>query len=94
MIKKFLPFWIFEFFVWFHVGKLLRFRAKPTMDFFIYSIFKQTFSRMNYAKCPERSRLTDKHLHSLLRIGVTLFTPSTERFVKEKQTQISHSVFP
>lgn len=53
-------------------------------------ICEQTFSRMNYAKCSERSRLTDEHLHSILRIGVTHFTPNIERLVKEKQAQISH----
>jgi len=53
-------------------------------------ICKQTFSRMNYVKCSERSCLTDEHLHFLLRIGVTHFTPNIERLVKEKQAQISH----
>ena len=53
-------------------------------------ICEQTFSRMNYVKCSERSRLTNEHLHSLLRIGVTHFTPNIEKFVKEKQAQISH----
>jgi len=35
-------------------------------------IFEQTFTRINYVKCSERSRLTDEHLH-LLRIGVSTF---------------------
>jgi hypothetical protein len=51
-------------------------------------ICEQTFSRMNYVKCSERSRLTDEHLH-FLRIGVTHFTLNIERLVKEKQAQIS-----
>lgn len=46
---------------------------------------------MNYAKCLERSRLTDEHLYSLLRIAsVTHFTPNIERLGKEKQIQFSH----
>jgi len=53
-------------------------------------ICEQTFSRMNYVKCSERSRLIDEHLRFLLRIGVTHFTPNIERLIKEKQAQISH----
>jgi len=45
---------------------------------------------MNYAKYLESYRLTDEHLHSLLRIGVTHFIPSIAVLVKEKQVQISH----
>jgi len=39
-------------------------------------IFKQTFSCINYENFSEISRLTDEHLHFLLRIGVTHFTQS------------------
>jgi hypothetical protein len=53
-------------------------------------IGEQTFSRMNYAKCSERSRLTDEQLYFLLRISVIHFTLNIERLVKEKQAQILH----
>lgn len=41
---------------------------------------------MNYAKCSEMFDLTNAHLYFIVRIGVSHFTSSTERYVKAKQT--------
>jgi hypothetical protein len=56
-------------------------------------ICEQTFSRMNYVKCSERFRLTDEHLHFLLRIGVTHFTSNIERLVKETKPKFHTNLF-
>jgi len=37
-------------------------------------ICKQTFFRLSYAKCLERSRLTGKHLHLNIKLYITIFT--------------------
>ncbi|XP_060846546.1 general transcription factor II-I repeat domain-containing protein 2A-like [Rhopalosiphum padi] len=53
-------------------------------------ICEQIFSRMKQTKSVHRSRLTDEHLHSILRIGTTKFQPDFSLLVKETQVQISH----
>jgi hypothetical protein len=52
-------------------------------------ISEHMFSRMNYAKCSDRSCLIE-HLYFLLRIDITHFTLSIEILVEEKQAQISY----
>ncbi|KAF0728337.1 general transcription factor II-I repeat domain-containing protein 2-like, partial [Aphis craccivora] len=53
-------------------------------------ICEQIFSQMKQTKSVHRSRLTDEHLHSILRIGTTKFQPDFSLLVKETQVQISH----
>lgn len=36
-------------------------------------ICEQTFFRLNYAKCLEKSRLTGKHLHLNIKLYITIF---------------------
>lgn len=51
---------------------------------------EQTFSRMKCIKSKERSRLTDDHLHYLLRAATTKFEPDIKKLALQKQTQVSH----
>uniref|UniRef100_A0AAR2KU72 DUF4371 domain-containing protein n=1 Tax=Pygocentrus nattereri TaxID=42514 RepID=A0AAR2KU72_PYGNA len=47
----------------------------------------QTFSRLKHIKSPIRSRLTDEHLHHLLRLGVTNMEPDIGCLVKRGQVK-------
>ena len=51
---------------------------------------EQIFSQKKQIKSVHRSRLTDEHLHSILRIGTTKLQPDISLLVKEVQAQISH----
>ncbi|XP_050519731.1 general transcription factor II-I repeat domain-containing protein 2-like [Daktulosphaira vitifoliae] len=51
---------------------------------------EQTFSRMKCIKSKERSRLTDDHLHYLLRAATTKFEPDIKKLALQKQPQVSH----
>uniref|UniRef100_A0A2S2NSJ1 General transcription factor II-I repeat domain-containing protein 2 n=1 Tax=Schizaphis graminum TaxID=13262 RepID=A0A2S2NSJ1_SCHGA len=53
-------------------------------------LYEQIFSRMKQTKLVYRSRLTDEHLHSILRIGTNKFQPDFSLLIKGVQTQISH----
>ncbi|XP_042306980.1 general transcription factor II-I repeat domain-containing protein 2A-like [Sceloporus undulatus] len=53
-------------------------------------VCEQTFSRMKHLKAPARSRLTDEHLHHLLRIAVTNMEPDINHLISQKQAQSSH----
>ena len=48
-------------------------------------ICEQTFSRMKIAKSKIRSRLTDKHLHDILRMSVTNFNVNVDVLCKNIQ---------
>ncbi|KAK9701119.1 hAT family C-terminal dimerization region [Popillia japonica] len=50
---------------------------------------ESTFSTMNTIKTKHRSRLTDAHLTSSLRIAVTSYTPQYNKLVENMQCQIS-----
>ncbi|XP_069470090.1 general transcription factor II-I repeat domain-containing protein 2-like [Ambystoma mexicanum] len=53
-------------------------------------VCEQTFSRMKHLKSPTRSRLTDEHLHHLLRLAVTNMEPDIDHLVSQKQAHSSH----
>lgn len=53
-------------------------------------VCEQTFSVLKRAKPCLRSRMTDDHLHSVLRMSVSNFNPNIQLLVSEKQHQISH----
>ncbi|XP_066121047.1 general transcription factor II-I repeat domain-containing protein 2-like [Saccopteryx bilineata] len=53
-------------------------------------VCEQTFSRMKNFKCPTRSRLTDEHLHHLLRLAVTNMEPDIDYLISQKQAHSSH----
>ncbi|XP_034260429.1 general transcription factor II-I repeat domain-containing protein 2-like [Pantherophis guttatus] len=48
-------------------------------------VCEQTFSRMKRLKSPTRSRLTDEHLHHLLRLAVTNMEPDIDYLISQKQ---------
>lgn len=50
---------------------------------------ESTFSTMNAIKTKNRSRLTDAHLTSCLRIAVTSYTPQYDKLVENMQCQTS-----
>lgn len=51
---------------------------------------EETFSKMKFIKSAHRSRLTDEHLHVLLRSATSNFTPDLMKLVQNVQTQVSH----
>ncbi|XP_069498946.1 general transcription factor II-I repeat domain-containing protein 2-like [Ambystoma mexicanum] len=53
-------------------------------------VCEQTFSRMKHQKSPTRSRLTNEHLHHLLRLAVTNMEPDIDHLVSQKQAHSSH----
>lgn len=53
-------------------------------------VCEQTFSRMKHLKSPTRSRLTDAHLHHLLRLAVTNMEPDIDHLISQKQGHSSH----
>ncbi|XP_069470077.1 general transcription factor II-I repeat domain-containing protein 2-like [Ambystoma mexicanum] len=53
-------------------------------------VCEQTFSRMKHLKSPTRSRLTDEHLHHLLRLAVTNMEPDIDHLVSQMQAHSSH----
>ena len=53
-------------------------------------VCEQTFSRMKHLKSPTRSRLTDAHLHHLLRLAVTNMEPDIDYLISQKQAHSSH----
>ncbi|KAM4021787.1 general transcription factor II-I repeat domain-containing protein 2A-like [Anomaloglossus baeobatrachus] len=53
-------------------------------------VCEQTFSRMKHLKSPTRSRLTDVHLHHLLRLAVTNMEPDIDHLISQKQAHTSH----
>ncbi|XP_077112974.1 general transcription factor II-I repeat domain-containing protein 2A-like [Ranitomeya variabilis] len=53
-------------------------------------VCEQTFSRMKHLKSPTRSRLTDVHLHHLLRLAVTNMEPDIDHLISQKQAHSSH----
>ncbi|XP_073432233.1 general transcription factor II-I repeat domain-containing protein 2-like [Dendrobates tinctorius] len=53
-------------------------------------VCEQTFSRMKHLKSPTRSRLTDEHLHHLLRLAVTNMEPDIDHLISQKQAHSSH----
>ncbi|XP_070256829.1 general transcription factor II-I repeat domain-containing protein 2-like [Myotis yumanensis] len=53
-------------------------------------VCEQTFSRMKHLKSPTRSRLTDAHLHHLLRLAVTNMEPDMDHLISQKQAHSSH----
>lgn len=52
-------------------------------------VCEQTFSRMKHLKSPTRSRLTDAHLHHLLRLAVTNMEPDIDYLISQKQAHSS-----
>nr|XP_008191156.1 PREDICTED: EPM2A-interacting protein 1-like [Tribolium castaneum] len=61
---------------------------KMTTAFASTYICEQTFSTLKRAK--PASRLSDDHLHSILRMNVTQLEPNIKKLVSEKQHQTSH----
>ncbi|XP_068118264.1 general transcription factor II-I repeat domain-containing protein 2-like [Hyperolius riggenbachi] len=53
-------------------------------------VCEQTFSRMKHLKSPTRSRITDAHLHHLLRMAVTNMEPDIDYLISQKQAHTSH----
>lgn len=53
-------------------------------------VCEQTFSRMKNLKSPTRSRITDAHLHHLLRLAVTNMEPDIDYLISQKQAHTSH----
>ena len=53
-------------------------------------VCEQTFSRMKCNKSVHRSRLTDNHLHDILRISVSAFEANVGELSSDKQVQVSH----
>ncbi|KAM8966907.1 general transcription factor II-I repeat domain-containing protein 2-like [Pelodytes ibericus] len=53
-------------------------------------VCEQTSSRMKHLKSPTRSRLTDAHLHHLLRLAVTNMEPDIDHLISQKQAHSSH----
>ncbi|XP_069610761.1 general transcription factor II-I repeat domain-containing protein 2-like [Ranitomeya imitator] len=53
-------------------------------------VCEQTFSRMKHLKSPTRSRLTDVHLHHLLRLAVTNMEADIDHLISQKQAHSSH----
>ncbi|KAL3859345.1 hypothetical protein ACJMK2_009570 [Sinanodonta woodiana] len=53
-------------------------------------VCEQTFSRMKHLKSPTKSRLTDAHLHHLLRLAVKNMEPDIDYLINQKQTHSSH----
>lgn len=51
------------------------------------SVCEQTFSVMNINKAHHRSRLTDQHLGSILRIATTKLTPDFDALAKQGDQQ-------
>lgn len=50
-------------------------------------VCEQTFSVMNFNKASHRSKLTDQHLRSILRIATTKLTPDVDALVKKGHQQ-------
>ena len=63
---------------------------KMTTAFASTYICEQTFSTLKRAKPASRARLSDDHLHSILRMNVTQLEPNIKKLVSEKQHQTSH----
>jgi len=53
-------------------------------------ICEQAFSILNLNKSKQRSKLTDKHLHSLLSVGCPQFHPNIDQLAKKIKCNISH----
>ena len=54
-------------------------------------ICEQTFFIMNHNKSPNRSRISDEHLHAILRISTSTFDPDIETLTNKcKQLHLSH----
>ena len=53
-------------------------------------ICEQTFSKMKLVKSKLRSRLTDEHLHQILRLSVTNIEIDIAKLANNIQYQISH----
>ena len=53
-------------------------------------ICEQTFSLMKLNKSRLRARLTDKHLHDILRIATTKLRPDIKQLVTKKTCHFSH----
>lgn len=53
-------------------------------------VCEKTFSQMMYVKSRQRSRLTDEHLHDILRCGVTSLKPEMDKLSDSHQPQPSH----
>jgi hypothetical protein len=67
-----------------------KFGMKMTTAFASTYICKQTFSTLKRAKPASRARLSDDHLHFILRINVTQLEPNIKKIVSEKLHQTSH----
>ena len=53
-------------------------------------ICEQAFSIMNLNKSKLRSRLTDEHLHAIMRVANSGLSPNMEQLVSKKSCNISH----
>jgi len=53
-------------------------------------ICEQAFSVMNLNKSKFRARLSDEHLHSILRVASTGLPPNIEKLASQKNCNISH----
>ena len=53
-------------------------------------ICEQTFSYMKFNKSVHRARLTDNHMHDILRILVSAFEPNVDEMSADKQALGSH----
>jgi Spin-doc zinc-finger/Domain of unknown function (DUF4371) len=70
---------------------LKKFSAGMITIFASTYICEQTFSRMNYIKNKHRTRITDGHLHALLRVSTTSFDVDFNKLAKKLQKhQSSH----
>lgn len=53
-------------------------------------ICEQVFSQMKLHKSSLRTRLTDQHLHAILRVGTTSLEPEIQKLTAEKRCNVSH----
>lgn len=53
-------------------------------------ICEQAFSVMNLNKSKVRSRLTDEHLHSIMRVACSKLSPNIEKLTADMQCNVSH----
>lgn len=69
--------------------KLRNYAARILSMFGSSYVCEQMFSTMNINKSKHRSRLTDEHLQSILKINTTSLTPNIEEIMKSKRSQVS-----
>jgi hypothetical protein len=52
---------------------------------------EQAFSRMKQKKSKFHSRISDVHLHDVMRTGISKMEPNVNSLAEQRQAQVSHS---